>query len=216
MTTTGKHLDHRHTVEKELIGFFLLYVIVLIIIPYYLNKYMSFAIFITYFANVDIIANILAINYPAYFHHFYDPMYQRTIGQYFSFNIISIIALSGIFLFGLRDDRKPKEERFIIMLIMAFVTYTLPTQGIPYINEKVEKYLNLEGKMSSEDRGKKVSITAIISIAFILLEYILVNMFLKIGEKSKLWTNIVMLITLIIGFIGLHIIYHDSHRYSFN
>ena len=216
MTAAVKHLKHEHTVEKELIGFILLYVIVLIIIPYYLHKYTPFAVFITYFANVDIVANILAINYPAYFHHFYDPMYQRTIGQYFSFNIISLIALSGIFLFGLRDDKVQKKERFAIMVLMAFLTYTLPTQGIPYLNEKVDKYLQIEKEMSEEAKEKKILITMIISIGFILLEYVLVNILLGISMKSKLWTYILMSLTLIIGFIGLHIIYHDSQRYTFN
>jgi hypothetical protein len=175
-----KHLKHEHSKRKDITGFIILFIVFIVIIPYFLFKYTSFAIFITYFANVDIIANILAINFPAHFHHLYDPFIQRTIRQYISFNLLSLIALTGIFLAGIHTKGLTKTERLITMIIMAIITWTLPTQGIPYLNNKVQKYLKLDGILKKEeDKRKQVIVTVIISLGFIFLEYLLISLIVK-------------------------------------
>lgn len=178
--TEVKHLKHEHSKRKDITGFIILFIVFIVIIPYFLFKYTSFAIFITYFANVDIIANILAINFPAHFHHLYDPFIQRTIRQYISFNLLSLIALTGIFLAGIHTKGLTKTERLITMIIMAIITWTLPTQGIPYLNNKVQKYLKLDGILKKEeDKRKQVIVTVIISLGFIFLEYLLISLIVK-------------------------------------
>jgi hypothetical protein len=175
-----KHLKHEHSKRKDIIGFIILFLLFILIIPYFLFKYTSFAIFITYFANVDIIANILAINFPGHFHHLYDPLIQETSWQYISFNLLSLVALTGIFLAGIHTKGLTKTERLITMIIMAIITWTLPTQGIPYLNNKVQKYLMLDGILKKdEDKRTQVTVTIIISVGFIFLEYLLIRLIVK-------------------------------------
>ena len=57
--------------KNDVIGFLSLYLIFVFLIPYLTFNYMSFEMFITYFANVDIIANVLSVNYPDYFIKWY-------------------------------------------------------------------------------------------------------------------------------------------------
>ena len=67
----NKSLKSSQHIYKNVIGFIVLFIFVIIVIPYVLAMYAPFAVFITYFANVDIVANILSINYPSYFLQFY-------------------------------------------------------------------------------------------------------------------------------------------------
>ena len=186
-----KHLEHKHSIKKASEGFIILFVIVIFVIPYLLNKYAPFAVFVTYFANIDIIANILSINYPAHFHHFYDPFNQRTIAQYLSFNLISLLALSGIFLAGLHDPKMKTEERLAVMIIMSIITYALPTQGLPFLNKKIDKYIDSKGgEMIEKNKEEKVFITVIISLCFILGELLIIQILLNL-RKSLIGVKIV-------------------------
>ena len=198
-----KHLKHEHHIKKSILGFVILFIFVILVVPYYLRKYAPFAIFVTYFANIDIIANILAINFPAHFHHFYDPINQTTIGQYLSYNLISIIALSGIFFVGLHDDKVNKEERFAVMIIMSIITWTLPTQGLPYLNTKIDNYLNKEGELSEDNKRLKVLITVIISLCFIVGEFFTIKFLLSLTKSSIIWVILKPLIVITILGIGL-------------
>jgi hypothetical protein len=199
-----KHLEHEHSIKKSGEGFIILFVIVIFVIPYLLMKYAPFAVFVTYFANIDIIANILSINFPGHFHHFYDPFNQRTIAQYLSFNLISLLALSGIFMAGLHDPKMKTEERFAVMVIMSIITYTLPTQGLPFLNKKVDKYIESKGgEMIKKNKEEKVFITIIISLFFILGELLIIQFLLNL-RKSLIGVKIVraLLVMTILG-IGL-------------
>jgi hypothetical protein len=199
-----KHLEHEHSIKKAGQGFIILFVIVIFVIPFLLNKYAPFSVFVTYFANIDIIANILSINYPGHFHHFYDPFNQRTIAQYLSFNLISLLALSGIFMAGLHDPRMKKEERLAVMIIMSIITYTLPTQGLPFLNKKIDKYIESKGgEMIEKNKEEKVFITLILSLCFIVGEFLIIQFLLSL-RKSIIGLKIVraLLVMTILG-IGL-------------
>jgi hypothetical protein len=160
--------------RNDIIGFLILYIIFVFIIPYLLFHHASFKLFVTYFANVDIIANILAVNYPDYFIKWYS-FFNVSLRGYLSFNIISIVALSGIFYFGIKDIKRSPYERLAIMIIMSIVTWTLPTLGIPYINNKIEEFLqkiNINENQYDIYRG---IITISISFLFLLLEWVLIS-----------------------------------------
>ena len=156
----------------NIFGFFIIYGIVILLIPYYLLKYAPFSIFITWFANVDIVSNILSINYPKLFKNVYD-INPSNFSQYISYNAISLIALSGIFIHGLRDHIDNKYKTFITMIIMAIVTWTLPTQGIPLLNRTTENYM----KEHNIDDKYKTPVTVIISLMFVFAEWIIIHYF---------------------------------------
>lgn len=161
--------------KQDTIGFFILYIVFVAMIPYVLFHYASFEVFVTYFANVDIVANILAMNYPEYFIKWYN-VYNDTLRGYLSYNVISVIALSGIFYFGLSESKRTKNERWAIMIIMSVITWTLPTLGIPYMNNKIEDYL-INSKDITEDQYDtyRLFITIGLSLSFLMVEWMLVG-----------------------------------------
>lgn len=161
--------------KNDVIGFFTLYALVAFIIPYLLFKYASFELFITYFANVDIVANILSVNFPDFFVKWYS-VYNDSLRGYLSFNIISVIALSGIFYFGIKDVKRTPNERWVIMIIMSIITWTLPTAGIPFMNEKIEEYLiNTDDITEDQYSSYRLFITIAISFLFLQTEWLLIG-----------------------------------------
>ena len=156
----------------NIFGFFIIYGIVILLIPYYLLKYAPFSIFITWFANVDIVSNILSINFPNLFKNVYD-INPSNFSQYVSYNTISLIALSGIFIHGLRHHADNKYKTFITMIIMSIVTWTLPTQGIPLLNRMVDNFM----KEREIDDKYKTPITVVISLMFVFAEWFIIHYF---------------------------------------
>lgn len=185
---------------KEIFSLLILYIGVIIYIPYLLYKSKYKYIFLIYLANVDIIANILRINFNSYFNNLYNPNYN-TILQYISYNLISLIALSGIFIYGINLKNKNKNDVVILlsMLIMSLITWTLPTQGIPYITNKIIDYIekkNIKNYFNEYIFIDKVFISSITSITFLIVEYILLH-------------------TLIFGNKYLHSIYFNNIKFNF-
>ena len=129
--------------EKVIIGYIIIYGVFLVIIPNILYKYFPFTQFITYVANVDLIANVLATNFPEYFETTYNPESHSLIG-YISFNIITLFALSGIFLYGLQLKLIGHSDivSFRSMIAVSVITFTLPTLLIPYLTKHFTKLSN--------------------------------------------------------------------------
>ena len=129
--------------DKSIVGFIIIYGIVLTIIPYYLYNFSRFTRFITYVANVDLIANVLATCLPKYFKSMYDTR-TTTFSSYLSYNIITLYALSGIFLYGLQLKLVGHSDfvSFKSMIAVSIITFTLPTLLIPYLTH----YLNILSK----------------------------------------------------------------------
>jgi len=156
---------------KKIFGFIILYPLILFIIPYNLFFYSHKTIFLTYIANVDIIANILSVNFPKYFKNYYN-INPNDISQYIFFNFITLAALAGIFTYGivLKNNNKHSDISILACLIlMSIITWTLPTQLIPYLTKKIIKKLNIKEKTYD------VFITTIISLSFIVIEGILIH-----------------------------------------
>lgn len=168
---------------KNAIGFIVIYVFVLVVIPCHLYNNFDIAIFLTYFANVDIIANNLAINFPSYFNEIYD-IHPKTIFENISYNIISLVALSGIFIYGLNSKNNTNlsdVDILVAMIIMSIVTWTMPTKLIPYLFDNVKKWFSF--KSDEFD----VFLTTVISTLFILFEFIIIHFtlqFLKFYDRT--------------------------------
>lgn len=168
---------------KNAIGFIVIYVFVLVVIPCHLYNNFDIAIFLTYFANVDIIANNLAINFPSYFNEIYD-IHPKTIFENISYNIISLVALSGIFIYGLNSKNNTNlsdVDILVAMIIMSIVTWTMPTKLIPYLFDNVKKWFSF--KSDEFD----VLLTTVISTLFVLFEFIIIHFtlqFLKFYDRT--------------------------------
>lgn len=192
--------------EKQIFGFLFIYIVVVYSICHYLYKYAPFTRFITYLANVDLICNVLATNFPDYFKLVYNVSPESLIG-YLSYNIITLLALSGIFLYGLQLKLIGYSDNitFRSMIVVSIVTFTLPTMLIPYLTKFVKKisekialhYIEGEHIKYSDKKKEKVltnqtinriSIVISISIAlgFIFAEgYIIENLVQKHNYTAK-------------------------------
>jgi hypothetical protein len=63
---------------------------------------------------------------------------------------------------------------------MSIITWTLPTQLIPYLGERVKNEFNIENELYD------VAITTLISLLFILIEGILIYFVI---DKNLLFSN---------------------------
>lgn len=177
--------------SNTIIGYIIMYFIIILYIPYFLFFNAHDTVFLLYFANVDIVANILAINFPSYFKNVYD-IDPQNVSQYISFNIISIVALSGIFIhgIGLKNEGTHNDITILASLVlMSIITWTLPTQLIPYLTNKVKTYF----KLSDSDETYDVLITTMVSLTFIALEGILIHLLVtdnKLFRNNKFIQNI--------------------------
>lgn len=176
-------MDHKpyNYYYTHIIGFIILYFFVILLIPYYLLDKSYFSLFLTYFANVDIIANILAINFPTFFKYIYN-IQPTNLFQNISYNVISLVALTGIFIHGISQKNKGSNDFNILstMIIMSIITWTLPTQLIPYFTNKIKKRLHIK------NIELDVLISTIISISFIIIEFILIHLYIKNINRLKI------------------------------
>jgi hypothetical protein len=191
--------------NKIIIGFVLVYVIILYIIPHILYKFAKFTTFITYIANVDLISNVLATNIPSYFKYTYDSTSKTLLG-YLSYNIISLYALSGIFLYGLQLKLVGHSNSiaFKSMIAVSIITFTLPTLLIPYLTRFIKKQAKhiaihyIEGSHKELDEANNeikltndavehisIIVSSAIAIIFILIEGYFIEHYIQKGITNK-------------------------------
>ena len=153
--------------NKNIFGFLFIYVFLIYIVGYLLYTYAPFTRFITYIANIDLMANVLATNFPDYFKLSYNIEPESIIG-YISFNIITLISLSGIFLYGLQLTLIGHSNivSFRSMILVSIITFTLPTMLIPYITKHVKSFVHhialnyIEGEhLEKSEETKEIKLT---------------------------------------------------------
>ena len=68
------------------------------------------------------------------------------------------------------------KEKWGIMIIMSIVTWTLPTLGIPFMNHKVEEFLERNDNITPEQYDTyRFFITIAISFIFLQFEWLIVG-----------------------------------------
>jgi small-conductance mechanosensitive channel len=195
--------------DKTIIGFIIIYGVVLTLLPYLLYNHIRFTLFITYIANVDLIANVLSTSFPNYFKRAYDTT-SNALPYYLSYNFITLYALSGIFLYGLnlKSLSHSDLETFKSMIAVAIITFTLPTLLIPYLTHYVNKlskyialnYIKGEHKTKNKTTNKirltnevidniSIIVSIVIACIFILLEGYFIENFIFVKTVSFLKGN---------------------------
>lgn len=109
-----------------------------------LYSFGSFSLFMVFLANVDMVGEILAYSIPSVFGQVYDPD-QKTLLSFVSFNLVCIIAISGVLLNGLIHFTHGKlkiHEAYLAMAISYLVTFLLPTPLIPDAQNFSESFVN--------------------------------------------------------------------------
>lgn len=109
-----------------------------------LYSFGSFSLFMVFLANMDMVGEILAYSIPSVFGQVYDPD-QKTPLSFVSFNLVCIIAISGVLLNGLIHFTHGKlkiHEAYLAMAISYLVTFLLPTPLIPDAQNFSESFVN--------------------------------------------------------------------------
>jgi uncharacterized membrane protein YozB (DUF420 family) len=141
-----------------------------------LYSFGSFSLFMVFLANIDMVGEILAYSIPSVFAQVYDPD-QKTLLSFVSFNLVCIIAISGVLLNGLIHFTHGKlkiHEAYLAMAISYLVTFLLPTPLIPDAQNFSESFVNntlglTKTTIDGVDLPKLIG-GALTMIAFIMVE----------------------------------------------
>ena len=192
-----KYISNKYekNLSKQIVGIIILYSIIYFIIPFSYEN-LNYYVFITLFANVDVLSDIFSTSFPDWFDYAYsiDP---KNIFSIISTNIISFIAILGIFTEGSRISYNYGiEVGLSAMIIMFLITYLLPIFIIPYIQEIIVKKLENDKKYKNiMDHKKNIMkfITGIIVFLFFLFieSSLLENIFKEYHKKNSLHNFII-------------------------
>ena len=70
------------------------------------------------------------------------------------------------------------------MVVMSIVTWTLPTQGIPYLTKKIINHIHNNKLYNIISKHKvQLFVSTLVSLSFILVEGILIHQIVKYSYK---------------------------------
>ena len=147
-----------HSYLYHHIGTVLWYIIFIIIIPWLIVRFKGFHALKFYLPVVDLIANIFSVSGPENRRVFKD-LYSLSPSNTLSFvstNFINLLALTGVAWNGIHIAMKNKSmiEGVMVTIIMYTITYLIPTQGIPFMVEFLQK--KIDNKLGIEyNKDKK-------------------------------------------------------------
>ena len=131
------------SVKKHLVALLLWYCIFIIIIPLVLRTEYNLMVYIPI---LDLIANVFSSSgRPG--NRLFQYVYKLSPDSLISFlstNFINLIALTGVAMVGTKYVLKTGNRwgGITIMLIMFSITYLLPTQGLHWIVDTIEKKID--------------------------------------------------------------------------
>lgn len=167
------------------IGTILWYTVFIGIIPYLIVRFKGFDNLKYYLPVLDLIANIFSVSGPKNIQIFKD-LYSLSPNNMISFistNFINLLALTGVSWNGIYIAQKKKSiiQGVIVTIVMYIVTYLIPTQGIPfmvnYLQKKIDNKLGINYDKNKVDiigyLGGFIFLIAIYSLeTFIIKSYI--------------------------------------------
>lgn len=177
-------------IENQVIGAVIFYIFIYYTYKYLLNI-LPFEIGILILANMDMIAIILSTSIPELFDNTYNENPENFF-SYLSTNLINMVAISGILIHGaITTSEEGIKHGIVVMSIMFFVTFLLPTMIIPYIQKKIANYIYDNDNIDISIiyiRFLELLSGIITAAIFIYLEYIILKNFFSV--KNKKITNI--------------------------
>ena len=167
------------------IGTILWYTFFIGIIPYLIVRFKGFDNLKYYLPVLDLIANIFSVSGPKNIQIFKD-LYSLSPNNMISFistNFINLLALTGVSWNGIYIAQKKKSiiQGVIVTIVMYIITYLIPTQGIPfmvnYLQKKIDNKLGINYDKNKVDiigyLGGFIFLIAIYSLeTFIIKSYI--------------------------------------------
>jgi len=196
LISNNQTLIEKNSLSKNIIGFLIFFIIILIIIPYYLFKHDNYEFLSMYLPNVDIIATVLSFKGGFFTNHLFSELYPENAKTSFStisIQIINYIALLGLTFLVSKHTLKTKTlyKGWSIAFIMIIVTYLLPGLFIPNIMNRVYNYIDTHIKNNKYIKHNRLSeryikyipsliIGIILSIGTILSETYIIEL---IGDK---------------------------------
>lgn len=164
------------------IGTILWYTIFIGIIPYFIVHFKGFSDLKYYLPVIDLIANIFSVSGPKnmkIFKDLYSLSPKNTI-SFLSTNFINLLALTGVSWNGIYIAHKKKNiiEGVIVTIVMYTITYLIPTQGIPFIVNHLQK--RIDNKLGIKYDENKVDIMGYLSgFIFLIFIYLIETFIIK-------------------------------------
>tara|TARA_B100001059_G_C17729749_1_gene525540 strand:- start:273 stop:851 length:579 start_codon:yes stop_codon:yes gene_type:complete len=169
-------LDKNKQIEftyNRLIGFIVLYVFLIGLLFPFLFYNIPFWAFTIYVCNIDQIALALSVSFPHYFDYLYNDE-SDDLWTDISFHIIKLIALTGIFMYGLQMKLVGRKDIIVLegMITIAIITYTMPEYLMPRLT-------NILTKNIPSNKYSTIMVSSIIIVLFIVLESIFLNYYIN-------------------------------------
>ena len=165
--------DNKESYLHHHIGLLFWYLIFIFIIPFIIVKTWGFGCLRMYLPVIDLIAGISSLSGRQNKQIFKD-VYSLSPNNLISFtstNFINLLALTGVSWNGIKIaiDNKNLWNGVHVTIIMYFMTYLLPTQGIPYAVDFFEKNFDENlGIVYDKNKIKPVGYLAGLSLIIIL------------------------------------------------
>ena len=173
------------------IGTILWYTVFIGIIPYLIVRFKGFSNLKYYLPVLDLIANIFSVSGPKNIKIFKD-LYSLSPNNMISFistNFINLLALTGVSWNGIHIAQKKKSivQGVIVTIVMYIVTYLIPTQGIPFMVNYLQK--KIDNKLGINYDKNKVDIIGylggfIFLIAIYSLETFIIESYIRYMEHK--------------------------------
>lgn len=178
--------DNKESYLHHHIGLLSWYLTFIFIIPFIIVKTSGFGGLRIYLPVIDLIANICSLSGKKNKQIFKDvySLSPNNVTSFISTNFINLLALTGVSWNGVKVaiDNKNLWSGVHVTVIMYFMTYLLPTQGIPYVVKYVEKNFDdnfgiTYNKNKIKPTGYLAGLTLVITLYFI--EFFLIKKYLS-------------------------------------
>lgn len=196
--------DHnKFNVKKQLLGFFIYFVVFVVAIPTMLYKKKYYGVLEGYLPNLDLIANLLSFHGGPTLNNTFSKLYlptPTTLYGFLSQASINYMALLGVTYIIARETKLTKSilKGWSLGFVMLIITYLLPSQFITQIMNNVYAYLStdkslplLHGKHNMLTWKLTVAVGSVITIAIIMFEKLLIETFReKLIDISKFVSHV--------------------------
>ena len=81
LISNNQTLIEKNSLSKNIVGFLIFFIIILIIIPYYLFKHDNYEFLSMYLPNVDIIATVLSFKGGFFTNHLFSELYPENMSR---------------------------------------------------------------------------------------------------------------------------------------
>ena len=182
------HKKDKNIHIKAVLGFAIFFVVFVVLFPILLKSFNNEELFLSYLANIDLIATVLSFKNGPFNLDLFRYLYldDRPLVGYFNQNIINYVVLLSVAYIIITTSVKSRNvgDGMAKMSIILLVTYLFPgrvvSEGMHFIDEKLTEELKINPSLSW---NITFVIGILIALFFIVLESLAIKSFYKSISK---------------------------------